>query len=147
MNGATWDNKCIERFKKKRGNKNRKKISIMMGGGWLHTHTHIIKKFQGILHVYIHYYYYFNYCYFLLVNFELNAWIKLKRGREKKVKITSNNRSPLFCFVLRWVLWRDDFFVNFFFFVHNKKKKTSNEKYIKLNWFVPPILDLSLSLP
>ena len=135
-------------LKKKKGNKNRKKNFQLWweGDDYTHTHTHIIKKFQGILHVYIHYYYYFNYCYFLLVNFELNAWIKLKRGREKKVKITSNNRSPLFCFVLRWVLWRDDFFVNFFFFIHNKKK-TNNEKYIKLNWFVPPILDLSLSLP
>lgn len=71
---------------KKKGNKNRKKIFNYDGRGMItYTHTHIIKKFQGILHVYIHYYYcYFNYCYLLLVNFELNAWIKLKRGREKK---------------------------------------------------------------
>lgn len=52
MNGATWDNKCIERFKKK-GNKNRKKIQLWReGDDYTHTHTHIIKKFQGILHVY-----------------------------------------------------------------------------------------------
>jgi hypothetical protein len=33
LNGATWDNKCIERFKKKRETKTEKKFSIMMGGG------------------------------------------------------------------------------------------------------------------
>jgi hypothetical protein len=51
MNGATWDNKCIERFKKKE-TKTEKKFNYDGRGMITHTHTHIIKKFQGILHVY-----------------------------------------------------------------------------------------------
>ncbi len=50
MNGATWDNKCIERFKKKE-TKTEKKNQLWWEGDD-YTHTHIIKKFQGILHVY-----------------------------------------------------------------------------------------------